>query len=260
MAVLAYVDESGDDGLAKNYSSPIFVLTTTYMKDIDWDNNYEQIKKYRLYLKDNFGFSVIEEFHTADFFTDKKPYRDYKLNSEQRKNIIMTYCQVIASMNLRIINTIIDKDKVIRIKEYPVLKNALTYTIQRLENDSDWKYMIISDKGRVSIMRKTARLLKNENPISSHFTPGVYNAPIKNMIEDIMEKDSKESFFIQISDFVSYIVNLYYKHYVQKKEIPKRISSWLTIEDIIVMMDILKSVFNLKASSQNDYGLVIYPK
>lgn len=260
MAVLAYVDESGDDGLAKNYSSSIFALTTTYMKDVDWDYNYEQIKKYRIHLKEYYNFPVNQEFHTANFFTDKNPYRDYKLDSDQRKSIIMTYCQVVASMNLKIINTIIDKKKVVRIKDYPVLKNALTYTIQRLENDSDWKYIIISDKGRVSIMRKTARLLKNENPISSHFMPGVYNAPIKNMVEDIMEKDSNESFFIQISDFVSYIVNLYYKHCVQQKEMPKRISSWLTVEDIILMMDILKSVFNLKASSQNDYGLVIYPK
>lgn len=260
MAVLAYIDESGDDGLANNYSSPTFVLTTTYMKDIDWDENYDQIKKFRVYLKDNYGLPVTEEFHTANFFTDKNPYRNYKLSSEQRKNIVMTYCQTIASMNLKVINTIIDKEKIIRKQDYPVLGNALTYTIQRLENDSDWKYLIISDKGRVSIMRKTARLLKKENPILSNFVPEIYNAPLKNLVEDIMEKDSNESYFIQISDFISFIVNLYYKYYVKNKDIPKRIISWITIEDVVAMMDILKNVFNLKASYRNEYGLVIYPK
>ena len=258
MGVLAYVDESGDDGLPNG--SPIFVLTTTYMKDIDWDNNYGQIKKYRNYLSNNYRFPVDEEFHTASFFKNKYPYINYKLEDKQRQNIVMTYCKVIASLNLKIINTIIDKGKVKKVNNYPVLKNALTYSIQRLENDSEWKYVIISDKGRVSVMRKIARLLKNENPISSHFADGVYNAPLKNMIEDILEKDSKESFFIQISDFVSYVVNLYYKYCLQAKKFPKRISSWITSKEIIDMMNILNGVFNVSASSQNNYGLVVYPK
>ncbi len=259
MSVLAYFDESGDDGLANNYSSPTFILTTFYMKSVDWDSNYELITKFRMYLKDNYSIPIREEFHTANFFTDKKPYRNYNLSPEQKKQIVLSYCQVIASLNGKIINTIIDKEKVVRKNEYPVLKNALTYTIQRLENDSDWKYIIISDKGRVSIMKKTARMLKRFNPISSHFSSKNYNSPIKNMIEDILEKESKESYFIQVSDFVSYVVNLYYKYVVQKKETPKRISSWLSTEDIIQMMDILSDVFNLKASS-NEYGLVVYPK
>ena len=38
------------------------------------------------------------------------------------------------------------------------------------------------------------------------------------MIEDILEKDSKESYFIQINDFVSYVVNLYYNYYIKKEE------------------------------------------
>ena len=41
---------------------------------------------------------------------------------------------------------------------------------------------------------------------------------------------------------------------------PKRIEEWLTIDDIVILMKILKSTFNLNASSSNAYGLVIYPK
>lgn len=260
MSVLAYIDESGDDGLAKNYSSETFILTTLYMKSTEWDLNYETIVKFRKYLKDSYNFPVKEEFHTAKFFTDKNPYRNYGLTADNKKEIVMTYCQVIASLNIKVINTIINKERIIRKNEYNVLKNALTYTIQRLENDSDWKYIIISDKGRVAIMRKTARMLKRFNPISSKFTPGIYNAPIKNMIEDILEKSSNESFFIQASDFISYVVNLYYKYCENKKEIPKRISSWLNLGDIKQMMDILKNSFNIKANPSNEYGLVIYPK
>lgn len=259
MSVIAYFDESGDDGLI-NYSSDTFILTATYTHASSWNENYDQMERFRKYLKATYNIPIKEEFHTARFFTDKNPYRQYGLNSVQRKDIVMLYCKVIAMFKGKIINTIIDKNNILR-QDYPILSNALTYTIQRIENDSDWRYVIISDKGRVAIMKKTARAIRNYNPIYSNFGKTTYqNVPIKNMIEDILEKDSVESYFIQISDFVSYVVNLYYKYCFKNQELPKRIASWLDKSDIINMMNILKNTFNLNASSSNEYGLVIYPK
>lgn len=226
----------------------------------NWNDNFQLMKKFRQHLKEKYGILVKEEFHTANFFKDKDPYRKYNLTNEQRKEIVILYAKVIATIKGKIVNTIIDKEKVINYN-YPVLSNALTYTIQRIENDSDWRYLIISDKGRISIMKKTARAIRNYNPITSLYNKDAYyNAPIKNMIEDILEKDSKESYFIQICDFVSYVINLYYKYVVNKKIMPKRIKEWLTIDDIILLMNILKNTFNLNASTTNYYGLVIYPK
>lgn len=259
MSVITYFDESGDDGI-KNYSSETFILTGLYMHAGDWNNNFELMRKFRRYLKENYNIPIKQEFHTAKFFTDKKPYREYKLTNEQRKEIVVLYSKVIANLNAKIVNTIIDKTSV-KNDDYPVLKNSLTYTIQRIENDSDWKYIIISDKGRISIMRKTARAIRNFNPITSMFdNNSYYNSPIKNMVEDILEKDSADSYFIQVSDFVSYIVNLYYKYVVLKKELPKRIGSWLELDDISKMINILSNIFNKKASLTNEYGFVIYPQ
>jgi len=259
MSVIAYFDESGDDGI-KKYSSETFILTSTYMHASNWNDNFELFKKFRKYLKDTYGLKIKQEFHTANFFTDKSPYREYHLTNEQRKEIVELYCKVIATIKGKIVNTIIDKTNIIR-DDYPVLKNALTNTVQRIENDSDWRYIIISDKGRISVMKKTTRAIRNYNPITSKFNFETYsNAPIKNMIEDILEKDSIESYFIQVSDFVSYIVNLYYKSCIKNKELPNRIASWLDKKDIVHFMNILKNSFNLKASSKNEYGLVIYPK
>lgn len=229
MSVIAYFDESGDDGI-KNYSSETFILTSIYMKDIDWETNFSKFKSMRKILKDKYNLPIKEEFHTADFFTDKNPYREYNWTNEQRKAILSIYAYTIANLNIKCINVVIDKNK-IQNDDYPVLRNALTYNIQRIENDSDWKYIIISDKGRIKIMRKTAREIRKFNPIISHYND-YYNAPVKNLIEDILEKDSADSYFIQISDFISYVINLYYKYVCLEKEIPKRIKSWLTIDNI----------------------------
>ncbi len=171
---------------------------------------------------------------------------------------MLIYAKTIANLNIKCVNVIIDKNKISN-DNYPVLKNALTYNIQRIQNDSDWKYIIISDKGRIKIMRKTARAIRNFNPITSHYHD-YYNNPVKNLIEDILEKDSLDSYFIQISDFISYIINLYYKHVYLKKELPNRIKNWLTINNIKTLVDILSPIYNKKASNNNEYGLVIYPK
>lgn len=259
MSVIAYFDESGDDGVV-HYSSETFILSALYMHASDWNNNYQLLKDFRVGLKKKYGMPLKEEFHTANFFKDKDPYRKYNLQKDDKKLIVKVYAKVIASLNAKVVNTIIDKKNVIT-PDSPVLSKALTYNIQRIENDSNWHYMIISDKGRISIMKKTARAIRNYNPISSMFdSKNYFNIPIKNMVEDILEKDSQESYFIQVSDFISYVINLYYKYVVKKYSMPKRIAEWLSLDDIKNIMDILKNIFNLSASSSNQYGLVIYPK
>ena len=193
MSVIAYFDESGDDGLI-NYSSNIFILTATYMSSDDWNQNFNKLKSFRKFLKEKYNIPIKEEFHTAHFFKDKDPYRKYKLTNIERKEIVYWYAKAIGVLNIEIINTIIDKNNIAK-KDYNILANALTYTIQRIENSSNWKYIIISDKGRISIMKKTARAIQRYNPILSNFYQGYYNIPIKNMIEDIFLERS----FILIS-------------------------------------------------------------
>ena len=43
MSVIAYFDESGDDGL-KNFASETFILTSLYMHTSNWDDNFQRIK------------------------------------------------------------------------------------------------------------------------------------------------------------------------------------------------------------------------
>lgn len=51
------------------------------------------------------------------------------------------------------------------------------------------------------------------------------NQPISNMIEDIMEKSSSESYFIQICDFVSFFIHLYFVIEIRHERLPKRVAN-----------------------------------
>ena len=257
---IVYCDETGDDGIT-SASSNTFTLTSLYMSADSWQDNYDAVKQLRKQLKEEYGFHLNQEMHTKHFLTDKNPYRDYKWTSEQKIDILKKFTIAIASLDIKIINVIIDKDKIIT-GNYNILETALTYNIQRIENDSNgnWNYLIITDEGRISPMRKTARAIRTFNPIQSQFG-GYINKPIHYLIEDILEKNSKESFFIQICDFVSYFVHLYYKTRYKKESIPNRAQKLIDYKFIGDVMATLKNgnVLNTKASS-NIHGLVIYPK
>ena len=162
---LAYFDETGDDGLIK-YSSDHFVLTSLYMPSSKWQENYDALRLMRRGLRDDFGLHVTEEFHTKQFLTDKNPYRAYSWTSEQKQEILKRYTITLASLDMQCMNVVIDKTKV-KSNTYSVLENALTYSVQRIENDSAgrWKYIILSDKGRVSVMSHTARKIRAFNPV-----------------------------------------------------------------------------------------------
>lgn len=227
-----------------------------------WQHNYDLIKKLKTELKNLYGFHVSQEIHTKHFLTDKNPYRSYNWDKDTKQNILRKIFACIATLEIKAINVIIDKTK-IKKDDYDILENALKYSIQRIDNDSNnsWNYIIITDRGRLAPMRKTARAIRAYNPIHSKYSSGYVNKPISNLLEDILEKDSKESYFIQITDFISYFVHLYFETIIKHKKLPNRVLNIIDEEFIFKSMDYLesKNIFNLKAS-QNNLGLVIYPK
>lgn len=257
---IVYCDETGDDG-HNTSSSSAFILTSLSMTAESWQQNYDIVKTLRKELKDDYGFHTSQEMHTKQFLTDKNPYRSYHWTNEQKIDILKKYTIMISSLDISVVNVIIDKSK-IKSPDYPILETALTYNIQRIENDSagEWNYLIITDKGRISPMRKTARAIRAYNPIASQFG-GYINKPIKYLIEDIMDKDSKESHFIQISDFISFFVHLYYKTRYQKQKLPNRVSNLIDynfVGSVLATFD-KNGILNTKASNLK-HGLVIYPK
>jgi hypothetical protein len=261
---LAYFDESGDDGFPL-YSSPLFILSAVYFNNASWKENYLKLLKFRKKLKADHNFPVKLEFHTRQFIQNKKPY--HGLYSDAiRKQILEELATFIGSLDLKIINVAINKEKVTT-AQYNVLENAFKYSIQRIENDMKYslikkQYIIITDEGRVGKMTRTSRAIQRINYIPSNFSSSSYREEIKYLIEDPLPKKSQNSYFIQISDFVSYIVNLYIqRHYCNpQKTWPRRVTNVLNYGDEIALLDRIKPVLNTKASKTDKYGVVCYPK
>lgn len=260
---ITYYDESGDDGFPK-YSSKIFVLSALYLHHLNWKDNYERIHQFRIQLHKDFNLPVKLEFHTKPFMLSKNPYKKYYFSDDDRVTIVDLFCELISQLEIKIVNTVINKTN-IGTRKYAVLDKALTYSIQRIENDLNKidpikKFIIITDSGRISKMRRTTRKIQKINYIPSKYSQELYRKEIKLLIEDPLPKESKESYFIQICDLIAYIVYLYSIINLRVDKFPNRMPTNIDNDKVIDWMEKLKGSLNLEASNTNEYGIVCYLK
>lgn len=262
---IAYFDESGDDGIL-NSSSEFFILTSVYMHFHSWRNNFERIQVFRRRIKDSYGLPIKMEIKGKDLLLNKRPIRSFNLSQEKRMEILDELISFITTLSLSCINVIINKSKITGI-EYNVLDSALNYNIQRIENDisnkgPEHRFLIISDEGRVGKMRETTRRIQKINWIPSKFSTSSYRKEIEKLIEDPLPKNSKDSYFIQIADLISWLVFLYSRRVIANGKLANRLEPVLDYTQIKKWLNVLseKNILNIKASNDNEYGFVIYPK
>jgi hypothetical protein len=261
---ISYYDEAGDDGYPK-YSSPIFVLSACYLHYLNWKETYQSIRAFRGRLKADFGIPVKMELHTKPFILNKNPYRELGLSEEHRIEIIDHFCDLISALKLKFLNVVIVKKR-IKLESYNVMDKALTYSIQRIENDlnprqhPENKFMILTDPGRVGKMRSISRRLQSINYIPSKFGPEAYRQEIQSLIEDPLEKESRESYFIQLCDLVAFVVYSYALLDTKSGKLHGRTPAKINAKRVKNWMERLKPSLNLQASGDNEYGLVMHPK
>ena len=260
---VSYYDEAGDDGYPR-YSSPLFVLSALYTYYLNWKDNFKIIQDFRSQLRRDYNFPVRVEMHTKQFLLNKKPYSSFRISDPDRLQIVDLFCELIGQLSVRIVNIVIVKPRLIY-PQFKVLDTSLTYSVQRIENDLSTmdpanKFLVITDTGRVGMMRKTTRRVQKINFIPSKITAGSYRSDIRSLIEDPLPKDSKESYFIQLADVVSHIVYLYSLGELSIGKFPKRMPDAVDRSKVRSWMDKMKPSFNLKASAMDDYGIVFHPK
>ncbi len=257
---IVYCDESGDDGYPKQ-SSPIFALCASYIHEDSWREAYNALKEFRRSLKARLPMKI--EIHAKNFVLNKNPYRCLEIEDSERIAIIDQYCAAVSGLPIQIINVVINKTAITK-DRYPVLDNAFSFSIRRVDNSTkNDNLLIITDEGRVVKMRKTARRVQVFDVIPSKFLPGVVvEKPIERLIEDPLPKSSANSYFVQVSDLVAFLVYNYMLLRVTKEKLNSRFPKEVNKEMIIHWLDIIEPVLNLKASSDNEhgYGIVCYPK
>jgi hypothetical protein len=261
---LVYYDEAGDDGYPR-YSSPLFTLAAVYMHYLQWRLNFDRILEFRRALKRDFGFPVKLEMHAKYFLLGKNPYRSLRFSEEDRIEILNLFADLIGSLDLRVINVAIAKPNLTGTPR-KVLDTALTFSVQRIENDlnpsqnPEARFMVITDPGRVGAMRQTTRRVQRINYIPSRFGPERYRREITALIEDPLQKDSKESYFIQLADFLAFVTYLYVHHETGIGHLHGRMPAGVDQAKVEDWMERMLPSLNTQAAGDDRYGVKIYPR
>lgn len=255
-----YIDESGDTG----NSSRFFILSCVYMSETDWQSNYDSFVQFRKQLVHQYSsrFPMKMEFHTKDFLQDKKPFHGLFTPTE-RRTVLQSFISGMASLKLKTFSVAIDKHRLTH--NTSVLDQALTFLIQRIENDlspQNERYLLISDEGRLGEMVRIARRVRKFNFVpSQYYGQQARNRPIKGLLEDIFAKDSKQSYFLQMCDLMSYIslLNIQRYYVIPSVSWASRVRNVLMDSDIKDIYQTLSPILNTKVSMKNEDGIYFYP-
>lgn len=257
---IAYYDESGDDGYPK-YASPVFVMSALYLDRTNWNKTLEALKDFRGRLDTQFGIPRTLEIHMRELLRNKHPFSNLGLALSERVQVVTDYCDLIANMDVRVINVAAVKPR-INSASYDVLDRSLTYSVQRIYNDlpDDEHFLVVTDEGRVGMMRRTTRRIRKHNPVPSKIMPGsTLSMAIRQLIEDPLPKDSRESYFIQTADVIAYVVYLYVGIRTGAAKIPNRLKGAVTKKQVKEWMDRLRPSLNTAAARGDPYGVKIHP-
>ena len=258
---LIYLDESGDTKSKQENkrSSDLFCISSVAININDYDlllNEYYDLRKV---YQDKGLFNIKEEFHTTKIVNRNKPF-DH-LTNENVKYIFNSMINLLVKHP--IISHSIIINKTIADSNYQIFNNAANYLLTRIDFfcfEKNEKYLVFCDKGYEDKWNKVLEKVKVGNLVKSTISSKDFKKiKICNVIERIIPRDSIESEFIQIADFMVFIINQWYRIVRMNKKNSKS-NIFLTEEYILEILKKLKVLFNTKVHYGNEYGILIYPR
>lgn len=217
-----YVDESGDTGI-EGSRSRYFILSAIVIHESLWNEALSSVKDFRRTLYQSYGIRQRVELHASPLLSKKHKGWDH-LNPWDRSQAYKSFVQFIGSQShARIMSVCVDKNSSKYTKSETVFQDAWSFLLQRFNttllkrnfpSGFSAHSISITDSGIVipdlSAPLTINRIMRRMRVYNSVPTSGLAgpakNLPITHVVEDPMHKDSANSLFIQMADFVAHSV------------------------------------------------------
>ncbi len=194
---LIYMDDSRDDKLC--------VFSALAIPVDQWRAAFQQVKQWRRGLKRSHGIFVYKELHAWKFVSGRGRPGERIVTKGERAAIFREGIKTVATLpGARLFNAVLPNKQETRAFER--LLNRINRTLQSWGSHS----ILFIDQGKEAVYTRLVRKMGVFNPIPSQRgewldTGLTYkNIPIDRIVEDPVFKNSAQSYFIQLVDFVAY--------------------------------------------------------
>ncbi|MQL56488.1 DUF3800 domain-containing protein [Acidianus ambivalens] len=229
--LIVFIDENGK-GTFKEFNRRTnrpypYIVTSTITTDIELDNIRKSISK----LKANYGLPTNMEIHASDLF---HPRKNFPLSEAQIRDFASEFAEVIRSLNLRIISSVVFKDYILKKKRIgerltvphrlvkddkdlsiDVMRIAYRHLFERVLKLADREYsnewiLIVHDQINVD---KDYQMAKDQMNVVKIMEDELLNnafitrtSAIGRIFKPILFANSANYDALQISDFAGYII------------------------------------------------------
>jgi hypothetical protein len=203
---IAYVDESGDDGI-KRGSSLTYALGCVVIESPDWAATFDGLIMFRRYVAATFGTPVRAEIKANYLLRNGGPLRARPLSERARFKLYRAHMRIQDKLGMKAFAVVIDKGEAAsRVGgRRPSSDIAWEFLLQRLERSfRRSEVLVIHDEGDPLTIRKRARKARRAGSAGSAFGTGILNVPFRNLVDDAVPRDSKQSYFLQLADLNAY--------------------------------------------------------
>jgi hypothetical protein len=200
---LAYLDESGDSGL-NNSPTQYFILSCILVNEENWLKALDLLVKLRSSLKTKYKIPTRPEIKSRYLRNGQGIFSNLHLSLTERMSIyrgLLKYQE--AQLPVKVFSVAMDKN-FCRSKRWEPRFAAWTIALERINKFclvEKQKAIILPDEGHGYFIRLRMRCMRRYHSVPSHYgTPGM-SFKIGNIIEDPNNRQSHDSYFIQLADW-----------------------------------------------------------
>lgn len=214
--VLCYMDESGDPGTHSPATAqrpywvgspvPTYTVGVVCVADKRWVSLFEQIIEFRRELRASFGLYMRAEVKGSELAKGTGPWEPLNLSDRQRKYIYARFMRLQAnSQALKTYAVVVDKSQCADAEEVRLVawRHALE-RVRTLASLNNTTAMLFPDSGQYVWLRRLSRRMRRHAVVGS-VGGGTIDRPLLNiLIDDPVERDSQQSYMIQLADLNAY--------------------------------------------------------
>jgi hypothetical protein len=203
---LVYLDESGDTGVVAGSPTPTYTVACVLVHATHWVGLFEDLLRFRRYLSQSFGLRMRQEVKANELVKGSGPWASLPHGDRVRKRIYRSFMRLQGKAGtVKTFAVVIDKSRCATSDE--VREKAWRHALERVESFARYNnetVMLVPDSGNYDRFRKLCREMRRHSHVGSVMGGALARPLIRYLIDDPVERDSKQSYMVQLADLNAY--------------------------------------------------------